>query len=232
MKEEVSILIIDDTNQESNKQVLELRLKKICTPRIEQILTNSIELRKEDGSDHLDPNKLTILLKEKLCGNRIDWIVTDFNLGEEDLDGIDVIRIMQRIRPFRHKNVILYSGNIQSAIKKVINETNTADSEDAVVHAVVKFIDLPIFRFEGRQDYKDTLVDAISKKGRVSLEERLLKLLHTHGNLIFNSCFPPFEGKTFGEIADIIENESDARGEEWLQELIEQIIAYLIKVNE
>lgn len=235
MKEEVSILVIDDTNQDANIRALELRLKKLCIPHIEQISTGDIELRKDDGSDHLDTDKLKVRLKNKLNGRHIDWIATDFNLGEDNIDGIDVIRIMLELRKFKHKNIILYSGNIQSAIRKVIKESKSIDSndpEEAVISAVTKFIALPIVGFEGRQDFKDKLIELITQKQRPSLEDRLLKLLRTHESMIFNSCFPPFIGKTFGEIANIIEDESDARSNEWLQALIDQTLAYLLQVNE
>lgn len=232
MKEEVFIIVIDDTNQETNIRALELRLNKICVPRIEQIHTGAIELRKNDGSDHLDITKLKTLLEEKLKGRRVDWIATDFNLGEDEIDGIDVVRIMLELRQFRHKNIILYSGNIQSAIRKVINESRIEDSSDAIVSAVEQFIKLPILSFNSRHDYNDTIVELISRKSHLSLDQRLIKLLYTHKDMVFNSCFPPFAGKTFGEIADIIDNESDARSEEWLQALVDQIIAYLIQVNE
>lgn len=232
MKEEVFIIVIDDTNQETNIHALELRLKKLCTPRIEQIHTGAIELRKNDGSDHLDVSKLKTHLEKKLKGRQIDWIATDFNLGEDGIDGIDVVRLMLEIRQFRHKNIILYSGNIQSAIRKVINESKIEDSEDAVISAVEKLINLPIVSFDDRHDYSDKIVELISRANRLSLEQRLLRLLYNHSDMVFNSCFPPFAGKTFGEIADIIENKSDARSDEWLQALADQIIAYLIQINE
>lgn len=38
-----------------------------------------------------------------------------------------------------------------------------------------------------------------------------------------------FKGKTLGEIADMIEKQSDKRVDSWTQELVEQTIAYLIK---
>lgn len=232
MKEEIFILVIDDADQEATIHALELRLKKFCSPRIEQIHTGAIELRKNDGSDHLDATKLKALLEEKLKGRRIDWIATDFNLGEEEIDGIDIVRMMLNIRRFKHKNIILYSGNIQSAIRKILNEAKTSDSEDDIISAVEKFIELPILSFNGRQDYKDILVELISKNNHLSLEDKLLKLLYTHKDKVFNSCFPPFAGKTFGEIAEIVENESDARSEEWLHALIDQTMAYLLQVNE
>ena len=232
MKEEIFILVIDDADQEATIHALELRLKKFCSPRIKQIHTGAIELRKNDGSDHLDAIKLKALLEEKLKGRRIDWIATDFNLGEEEIDGIDIVRMMLNIRRFKHKNIILYSGNIQSAIRKILNEAKTSDSEDDIISAVEKFIELPILSFNGRQDYKDILVELISKNSHISLEDKLLKLLYTHKDKVFNSCFPPFAGKTFGEIAEIVENESDARSEEWLHALIDQTMAYLLQVNE
>jgi len=232
MKEEVFIIVIDDIKQDATIRALELRLKKYCIPRIEQIHTGAIELRKDDGSDHLDPQKLATLLKDKLKGKQIDWIATDFNLGEKNIDGIDVIRLMLNIRQFKHKNIILYSGNIHSAIRKIINEVKTNDSEDAIAQAVAKFIALPIFKFDERLDFTNSLVELISKNHQPSLEERLLKLLYTHENMIFNSCYPPFAGKTFGEIAQTIEDESDARSQEWLHALIDQTFAYLLQINE
>lgn len=41
-----------------------------------------------------------------------------------------------------------------------------------------------------------------------------------------------FKGKTLGEIADMIEKQSDKRVDSWTQELVEQTIAYLVKINE
>ncbi len=113
---------------------------------------------------------------------------------------------MLTIRKFKHKNIIIYSGNIHSAIRKIIKEAGTNDSEDTVVTAVAKFIELPILKFNERQDYQDSLVELISKKHQPSLENRFLKLLYTHENMIFNSCYPPFAGKTFGEIVQTIED--------------------------
>lgn len=113
MKEEVFIIVIDDSDQETNIRALELRLKKLCFPHIEQIHTGAIELRKDDGSDHLDIAKLKTRLEEKLKERRIDWIATDFNLGEDEIDGIDIIRIMLEIRRFKHNNIIRFFQNLE-----------------------------------------------------------------------------------------------------------------------
>lgn len=48
----------------------------------------------------------------------------------------------------------------------------------------------------------------------------------------FKSCFSRFNGRTFSEIAKMIEAKSNAQTDEWTKELVEQAIAYLVKVNE
>ena len=37
---------------------------------------------------------------------------------------------------------------------------------------------------------------------------------------------------TFNEIADLIDNQSDARTDEWIEEVLTQTIAYLVTVNQ
>ena len=37
---------------------------------------------------------------------------------------------------------------------------------------------------------------------------------------------------TFNEIADLIDNHADARSDEWIDAVLTQTIAYLVKVNQ
>ena len=76
------------------------------------------------------------------------------------------------------------------------------------------------------------MIDIIRKNLEPSIDEEFINILHDHGDLIFNSCYPPFSGKKLKEIAEIIENNADERSQEWRKAILEQTIAYLIKVNE
>ena len=235
MKKKVSILIIDDAKQDTNIQALKLRLNNHCTPEIVSIFTGDVSLRR-DGSDHLDSEKLFKHLTDKIERKRFDWIATDYDLGESDIDGIDIIRhiasVRQRNNRNNKKNVLLYSGNIEKAIKKVLDECGGDSHQQAIISAVKKLYDLPIVQCVKRDDYQQTLLEIVSKHCEPTMEDEFLKMLYEHGDIVFNSCYPEFSGKKLSEIADIIEQGSDARSYSWKRALIEQTIAYLIRVNE
>jgi hypothetical protein len=78
---------------------------------------------------------------------------------------------------------------------------------------------------------KESLMEFLQKEQNDSVEQRLIKLLRSNKDFIFQSCYPEFQEKSFGEIADIIENNSDARSEEWIDAILSQTIAYLTTVN-
>jgi hypothetical protein len=63
------------------------------------------------------------------------------------------------------------------------------------------------------------------------MEHRLCVLLRANGDMVFNSCCPELKRKTFNEIAEMIENHSDARSDEWIEAVLTQTIAYLAEVN-
>lgn len=235
MKKKVSILIIDDTKQDSNIQALKLKLNKYCTPEVVSIFTGDVSLRR-DGSDHLDSEKLFKHIADKIERKRFDWIATDYNLGESDIDGLDVIRYIASVRQRDNRNnkkdVLLYSGNIENAIKKVLDECGEDVAQQVVISAVKRLYDLPIALCVKRDDYQQTLLEIVSKHCEPTMEDEFLKMLYEHGDVVFNSCYPDFRGKKLREIADIIEQGSDARSYEWKRALIEQTIAYLIRVNE
>lgn len=235
MKKKVSILVIDDTNQASNIRALKLSLNRYCEPEVVSIFTGDVSLRKDD-SDHLDSEKLFKHLTDKIERKRFDWIATDYDLGESDIDGIDIVRYIasERKRNNRNnkKNILLYSGNIEKAIKKVLDECGGDSHQQTIISAVKKLYDLPIAQCVKRDDYQQALSEIVSKHCEPTMEDEFLKMLYEHGDVVFNSCYPEFRGKKLREIADIIEQGSDDRSYEWKRALVEQTIAYLIRVNE
>ena len=232
MKRKVTIVIIDDENLKSNVRSLEMKLNKICEPEIITIYTQAVSLRKDGDTDHLDPEKLYNKILSKIEGKHIDWFVTDFNIGEEYIDGIDIVREISNRRNFYKKNIILYSGNIERAIEKILDENEPDLSKQGLINAVKKLYDLPIRYYEKRNDYKERLLKVVTEDLEPTLDEEFIKLLYENGEMIFSSCFPPFSGMKLKEIAQIIENDSDYRSREWRAALIEQTISYLLKVNE
>ena len=60
----------------------------------------------------------------------------------------------------------------------------------------------------------------------------LCSLLRDNRDRVFSSCSPKLQGMTFGELADLLEEDNDGRAHEWLKAVIEQTMAYLVEVNE
>ena len=57
-------------------------------------------------------------------------------------------------------------------------------------------------------------------------------MLREHSAQVFSSCCPKLKGKTFGEIADMIDEDNNGAANEWLTSILEQLVVYLSEVNE
>ena len=228
MKHKRCILVVDDKPQSAvikgiiSKTINDFELDFI------PIRTSSAELKKDDSED-LDVNKLRAEIELKIKNKHIDIALTDFDLECPYLTGLDVVHIVHEIRD--NVNFFIYSGNWNKVIESVVGQEYQKATIEELVGGINKLVKVNIIDCIDRTDYKDVLIEYLKKNTEDSLEHRLSTLLRAHGELQFESCFPEFKGMTFGEIADMIDNHSDARSDEWIEAVLTQTIAYLLKVN-
>ena len=126
---------------------------------------------------------------------------------------------------------MIYSGNWNEVIRTVIGNDFQKASIDALVGGIKQFLNYEIVDCINRTDYQNDLIEYLNKNKSDSIEHRLSKLLRANGEMVFESCFPEFKGKTFNDIADMIDDRSDVRIDEWIDTVLTQAIAYLVKVN-
>lgn len=230
MKKKVTVLIIDDVDQSKIIDALKKQLKRKCEFEAISIRTTDVELR-EDGSDHLDVRKLKERIKDLISSKHINWALTDFNLSEDDIDGINVVEILTELR--KNLKIIMYSGNRNAVVKRVLGKVKLQEAtEEEIVEAVRKLMEYQIIDYVKRDEYKDKLIELINRDDEPTVHDYFLEQLRQHSEMEFKSCYAPLKGKTLGEIADMIEKQSDKRVDSWTQELVEQTIAYLVKINE
>lgn len=230
MKKKVTVLIIDDVDQLKIIDALKKQLKRKCEFEAISIRTTDVELR-EDGSDHLDVRKLKERIKDLISSKHINWALTDFNLSEDDIDGINVVEILTELR--KNLKIIMYSGNRNAVVKRVLGKVKLQEAtEEEIVEAVRKLMEYQIIDYVKRDEYKDKLIGLINRDDEPTVHDYFLEQLRQHSEMEFKSCYAPLKGKTLGEIADMIEKQSDKRVDSWTQELVEQTIAYLVKINE
>lgn len=228
MKRQRCILLVDDKDQGDVVDSIKLQLRGDYDLDFIMIRTSAAELKKENAED-LDINKLRKTIEEKIQNKHIDIALTDFDLNSSDVNGMDIVQILHGIRP--NLKYLIYSGNWDKVIRTVIGKDYKQASVDELVDGINNLIHANIINCIGRTDYKADLIKYLKEDKRDSIEHRLSILLRANGNMRFDSCCPELKGKTFIEIADMIDNHSDARSEEWIEAILAQTIAYLVKVN-
>ena len=228
MNKSKCVLLFDDKDQKNIINNIKLRTKQEFDWDFIFIRTSSADLKKDDSED-LDTEKLKAKIASETQGKFIDIALTDFDLECDYLNGLDVIRMVHE----HHKNVnfFIYSGNWNKVIKSVIGEDHQHASTEQLVDGINKLIHDKILNCISRIDYQEDLLKYLRHKSEDSMEHRLCVLLKANGDMIFNSCCPELKGKTFMEIAEMIENKSDARSDEWIEAVLTQTIAYLTEVN-
>ena len=208
---EKCILVIDDADQSVNKKSLEIRVKSYCNLEVLLVKTTDKEYRVAD-SDHLDLRKLKDAIGEKIKGRHISWVFTDFNLAEESINGLSVVKILKELR--KSIKVVMYSGNLDDVVRSVVGGNISSANVDDIV-----------------KDFVNKAVELINRDDDPTVQDYFIQQLRKYSDMEFQSCYPKLSGKKLGEIADMIENSSDKRTDAWTQELVEQAIAYLVKIN-
>lgn len=230
MRKKITVIIIDDVDQSRTISALEKQLSKKFEFEAIPIKTTSVELRKNE-SDHLDSEKLKAFLQDSIRNKSINWAFTDFNLAEYDVDGLTVVKMLYEIR--HTIKVVMYSGDLHAVVKRVIGKACLDDvNEEEIVDVVSQLLKFNIIDYVKRDNYKDKLIELANREADPTVQDYFIELLREHSEMEFKSCYDRLKGKTFGEIADMIENNSDKRTDAWTRELVEQTIAYLVKVNE
>lgn len=229
MKQKRCILVIDDKSQSTVIKGIESKLFKDFDLDFISIRTADAKFKKDDSED-LDVEKLKTEIETRIKDKHIDIALSDFDLECPYFTGLDAVHMVHEIR--ENVSFFIYSGNWNKVIRSVVGKDYQSASIEELVKGVNKLIKAQIIDCIDRIDYQEALIEYLKKNKGDTIEHRLAILLRAHGDLKFESGFPKFKDKTFNEIADMIENHSDARTDEWIDTLLTQTIAYLVKVNQ
>ena len=229
MKQKRCILVIDDKSQSAVINGIKSKLSKDFDLDFIAIRTSAAELKKDDSED-LDMDKLKTEIESKIKGKHIDIALSDFDLECPYFTGLDAVHLVHVIR--ENVSFFVYSGNWNKVIKSIVGQEYQKATIEELVGGVSKLLKSQIVDCIDRTDYQEILIDYLKKAKGNSIEHHLATLLRANGEMKFESCFPEFKGMAFNEIADMIENHSDARSNEWIKAILAQTIAYLVKVNQ
>lgn len=222
------ILIIDDKSQTAVINGIKAQFGQEFDFDFIPIRTSAAELKKENSED-LDETKLKEEIRQRIFSKHIDVALTDFDLECDEFTGLNVVHMIREMRP--KLNFFIYSGNWNKVITYVVGKEHKNATIEELVEGINKLIEAQIINCIDRTDYRDELIKYLRTEQNDFLKQSLMQLLRSNENVVFQSCYPEFKGKTLGEIADIIEKNSDSRSKEWIEMILSQTIAYLTTVN-
>lgn len=218
---EKHIIIIDDEDQSPQKEYIESKLKREFDIEVHLINTNE-DVLSDDGT--ISEEQLKDRLMDIMKGRSIDLVLTDYELSDDKISGIEVVKIMKGIRP--KVPVIMYSGKKTEVLARLLGDYKKRD-EDELIAAINDFMSWGIHEFLGRGNYSDDAIKFVKQKRRPQVDDIFIQKLRAIGDEKCKTGLPDWRDLTLNEICEVIENKSDARSNLWMDDLIEQVVAYI-----
>ncbi|WP_461630521.1 response regulator [Labilibaculum euxinus] len=220
-------IVIDDKDQ--NKVINEGIIEKIRRdiPSIEYGFIN-LGLREFQTKEHLiDIDKVLERFVQLTDQKHIDLIACDYEFEGEKINGLDIIHSIRTLN--KKVPIMLYSGKQDDVLKPIFQKYEKNKKPLEVFEDIKVLLQNNFDDFVDRPNYPNEIIRQIrSSKGDLNLT--LLKKLKEQENLIFKSLFPKFEGQTLKQISNQVQKKT-IDGIEFSEELLEQVISYLIKMN-
>jgi hypothetical protein len=152
----------------------------------------------------------------------IQLIICDYNLGGDDLNGFEIIRIL-RNEIGTKKRIILYSSNIDNVIDKILE-----GNKDEITAKISDLVNSNISEFCKKNNHlEESMIKYLDEESEFSTDKFFELELYKYGDYTFQSVYDKFENKRLSEIANLIANQPH-EGERLKKELIEQVIAHMI----
>lgn len=232
-----SCLIIDneDQSEEIEKLVRDahnIGIELIClqfhvgNPAYAEILTDGF----------IDIEKVKSEFKSKFKKHYFDIIAFDWDLEDEHITGVELIRHFTNNKIARYTPKIVYSGVLDEVLKKIVQENLDLVKIEGTVTPVLKqngitkiksLVKNRVFEYLDR-DSRDAMILKFLKEEIQSTELIVSQVLVMHPEFIFDNNFvnEKFNGKSFQEISDYLETD-DQISNEFKREIIHQVVSYL-----
>lgn len=220
------IIVIDDENQEAQQELIESKLYREYDIHVHLIKTSD-DVVGEDGN--INREMLKKKLQDIMTGKTIDLVLTDFELADPVISGIEVVKLVKSLRS--GVPVIMYSGKKDEVVERLLGDYKNKNVDD-IIQSINEYVSWGIVEFIQRGNYSDKAVQFIKKKKTVQVNDLFVQKLREIGDKKCEAGYPEWRDKTLNDICDIIENHSDSRSDAWMDDLIEQVVAYIAKIAE
>lgn len=192
--------------------IIECEQFNVGSPGLTEVLTNG----------EIDITKVIEEYKKKFRGQTFQLAAFDWQLDDDNIDGIELIRQLTHNKILKNTPKIIFSGLLNDILGKILKSVDSKNQEK-----LTTLVNSDIRGFFKREKYDDDILNFLSTNEEhvdLIIEEELKKF----PELVFKNIFSnkKFNGKTFLEIADFIENHDSMRND-FKKEIIQQVISYL-----
>jgi len=185
---------------------------------------------------YIDIDKVCQEFRKKFKGIYFDIIAFDWDLEDDNINGVELIRQFTSKKIARYSPKIVYSGVLDDVIKDIIQENLELVKveegfkpiiKDKAIIKIKSLVRNRVFDYLDRGNRDPMILKFLSEEIQ-STELIIAQVLEQYPDLIFENNFvnAKFNGKTFQELADFLKN-NDPIANEFKREIIQQVVSYL-----
>ena len=217
------VLLIDNENIEP--KLTELK-RKVKDADFEQFNIGSAKLTEVLTDKRIDLEKVKTYFNEKFSTRKPHLICFDYELGPEDITGLDVLIALKPLAG--RAQFLFYSSKIREILGKILKKYRDGGiAEDKANTLLHTLITSKIEDFVGRGSELGDVINNILAKRRETLDDIFEDKIQEYGSFKTNyfDCL---------EIRDIehLLNEKDDLSLKFKRELVEQFVAYIIRLQD
>tara|TARA_B100000378_G_C18055986_1_gene414411 strand:+ start:4388 stop:5113 length:726 start_codon:yes stop_codon:yes gene_type:complete len=233
-----SCLIIDNDDQtEEIKQLVRDAKHQGIDLDCRQFEVGNTAFTQILSSGKIDIDKVEKEAKRRYKNLEFDIIAFDYELDDEDINGVELLRNFNIRRLFRFTPKLVYSGVLDQVLKNIIepnldilkipNEPDRAIIKQKGLGKIKSLIKYSVHEYLDRDD-RDSIILKFLKDDIQSTELIVTQALRMYPDFVFENNFvaKKFNGMSYAEVADILQDD-DVLGVEFKREIIHQVIAYL-----
>lgn len=219
------LVIDDDKNQITSFETDVTRVLRKDGIEVEMFFVHTKDYKYID--EKTETLKYEEILKDCISildSRHISVIACDYGIAtrNDDFTGVNLLADIANTYPGIYK--ILYSGTIH----KVVKDITGRDDEHITSHLLNL---TKIHDFNRGKGYSQKIIDYL-RNPEIKFKQKILdQLKNKYPELTFKSCYPDLAGITLKEVAEEMEKET-YKGRRFQEILLEQVIAYLIAIND
>lgn len=221
------VLIIDDQDLSEEIENLKRNLKrKNIDVEFLQFNVGKPDEIEVLSNNRIDIEKVKTVFENRYQNKRLHLVCFDYDLGPEEITGVD---LLHHLKPFLSRSKILFYSSLLSNIVAKILQRNAKQGlplEEAK-KLMMALISSRAEGFVDRKDFNDRVIHVLSQNGE-TLDDIFAEKMEMD--------YPNFRTTYFDELEILnlshLLNSRDGKSLKFKHELIDQFVAYLIRIND